>query len=139
MLKFLTIFFLLCLISCSDDEKTVNSEIILDYSKITPACFKEQPSSPLIGVGSQTTTFDGSTWNDPHVLKVGEQYIMYASSGLYTGGDPGTLVRLLHDLLWRFTSNMVLVRGSHPGSLTCFCGSLSSLQAVVLLHTGPLL
>jgi predicted GH43/DUF377 family glycosyl hydrolase len=48
-----------------------------DYSKLTPTCFASSPSNPVLTGGS---LFSGSTWNDPSVINVGNQYVMYASS-----------------------------------------------------------
>ena len=55
-----------------------------DFSKLKPDCFTPQSTTPVIGPDGQLLT--GATWGDPTVLKVGEQFIMYAASALYT--DP---------------------------------------------------
>ena len=73
--------------SCAKEEES--SELTTspaDYSKLTADCFAPYATTPLIGPGNQFFTVDNgnnkraSTWGDPHVLKVGEQFIMYASS-----------------------------------------------------------
>lgn len=48
-----------------------------------PGCYTLN-SLPQIKSGDY---FTGSNWNDPNVLKVGNQYIMYASSGDFLSGD----------------------------------------------------
>jgi hypothetical protein len=50
-----------------------------DFTKLNPSCYIPYSSSPLI----QNNSFiSGSHWNDPHVLKVGNQFVMYASADL---------------------------------------------------------
>jgi len=63
------------------EKPEVNSKA--DFSKLTPGCFVAR-QSPVIKIGD---LFSGSTWNDPHVLKVGDQYVMYASSDVNFNGD----------------------------------------------------
>jgi predicted GH43/DUF377 family glycosyl hydrolase len=48
-----------------------------NLSKLTPSCFHASSSTPVL-TGSSLLT--GADWNDPSVLKVGNQYVMYASS-----------------------------------------------------------
>ena len=48
-----------------------------DFSKVVPACFAASLSNPILTRGS---LLSGSDWNDPSVIKVGSQYVMYASS-----------------------------------------------------------
>lgn len=48
-----------------------------DFSKLTPSCFVPEASNPILGMGDLIA---GANWNDPHVLKVGNQFIMYASA-----------------------------------------------------------
>jgi len=50
----------------------------IDASLITPACF-QGGTTPELQIG---TGFANADWNDPHVLKVGAQYWMYASSNM---------------------------------------------------------
>lgn len=53
----------------------------LNYS---PTCFSPSSSNPVLTGGS---LFAGSAWNDPTVLKVGSQYVMYASSDISFNHD----------------------------------------------------
>jgi len=48
-----------------------------NFSKLTPSCFAASAFNPILTRDSQ---FIGSDWNDPSVIKVGNQYVMYASS-----------------------------------------------------------
>ena len=48
-----------------------------DFTKLNPACFHASSSNPILGANSQ---FSGADWNDPSVIKVGNQYVMYATS-----------------------------------------------------------
>jgi hypothetical protein len=65
----------------------------LDLSKLSASCFQGGTKPEL----SLDTPFSGADWNDPHVLKVGEQYWMYASSN--HGISSATPVQI-----YRFTS-----------------------------------
>jgi hypothetical protein len=69
----------------------------LDASKIASACF-QGGTSPDLQIGSG---FANADWNDPHVLKVGGQYWMYASSnlGFPPAGPASSPVQI-----YRFTS-----------------------------------
>ena len=68
----------------------------LDASKITPACF-QGGTTPELQIGSG---FANADWNDPHVLKVGGEYWMYASSNLGLSVPAPNPVQI-----YRFTSN----------------------------------
>ncbi len=48
-----------------------------DLTKLQPECFKMVVSNPIL---SKDALFRGATWNDPHVIKVRSQFVMYASS-----------------------------------------------------------
>jgi len=50
-----------------------------DFTKLKPSCFIQDPANPLITMGS---FFAGSNWNDPHVIKVGSQFVMYTSADI---------------------------------------------------------
>jgi hypothetical protein len=65
-----------------------------DASKITPACF-QGGTAPQLQIGSG---FANADWNDPHVLKVGSQYWMYASSNMGLSQPPSPVQ------IYRFTS-----------------------------------
>src|SRR5215471_13789267 len=69
----------------------------VDASKISPACF-QGGMTPELQIGSG---FANADWNDPHVLKVGAQYWMYASSnmGFPPAGPASSPVQI-----YRFTS-----------------------------------
>lgn len=66
----------------------------LDASKITPGCF-QGGTTPELQIGSG---FPNADWNDPHVIKVGGQYWMYASSNLGLAAPPSPVQ------IYRFTS-----------------------------------
>jgi predicted GH43/DUF377 family glycosyl hydrolase len=54
----------------------------LDLGKLTPSCF-HGGASPILHYDTSTTAqslFAGATWNDPSVIKVDDQFWMYASS-----------------------------------------------------------
>ena len=69
----------------------------LDPSKIAAACF-QGGTSPELQIG---TAFANADWNDPHVLKVGSEYWMFASSnlGFPPAGPASSPVQI-----YRFTS-----------------------------------
>lgn len=48
-----------------------------DPNKLTPDCFASADAPPQLTKGS---LFEGADWNDPSVLKVGTDYVMYASA-----------------------------------------------------------
>jgi hypothetical protein len=54
-----------------------NSNLAADFSKLKPSCFIPDSLSPFFKMGS---FFSGSNFNDPHVIKVGNQFVMYASA-----------------------------------------------------------
>jgi hypothetical protein len=86
------------LASCSGGGSSDGGPILgpaLDASKITPTCF-QGGTTPELQIGSG---FAGADWNDPHVLKVGGQYWMYASSNLGFAPTPPSPVQI-----YRFTS-----------------------------------
>lgn len=55
-----------------------------DFSKLTPSCFAPEASLPILSKGS---LFAGATWNDPHIIKEGNFYVMYASADTNFNGD----------------------------------------------------
>jgi sucrose-6-phosphate hydrolase SacC (GH32 family) len=56
---------------------STNPGTLPDFSKFTPTCFAAYASNPIL---TRDTLLAGSDWNDPSVIKVGNQYVMYASS-----------------------------------------------------------
>lgn len=68
----------------------------VDASRITPGCF-QGGTAPEVQIGSG---FPGADWNDPHVLKVGAEYWMYASSNMGFAPAPPSPVQI-----YRFTSS----------------------------------
>lgn len=79
-LIFLTLFFVIN--SCGKKAETVLtsetvSPTVPDFSKLTPACFAISSSNPIL---TRDTLLTGSDWNDPSVLKIGNEYVMYAST-----------------------------------------------------------
>ena len=61
----------------SSGQNTTATGTTPDFSKLTPACFTTSASNPILTRGS---LLSGSDWNDPSVIKVGSQYVMYSSS-----------------------------------------------------------
>ena len=72
------------------DSKTIDAPMVdarlPDVSKLKASCFALEGSNPVLERGEQ---FAGSTWGDPHVIKVGAQYIMYATSDHDFDGNIG--------------------------------------------------
>jgi predicted GH43/DUF377 family glycosyl hydrolase len=50
---------------------------VADFAKLKPSCFVPVQSNPIIALNG---FFAGAEWNDPHVIKVGNQFVMYASA-----------------------------------------------------------
>ena len=84
------------LAACSGGGSGGDTAVTADASRITPACF-QGGTSPQIKIGDG---FSGADWNDPHALKVGAQYWMYASSNL---GFPPAAPSPVQ--IYRFTSS----------------------------------
>jgi len=82
--------------SCSNGGSGTSPGQTVDASKISSACFQDG-TAPELQIGSG---FPGADWNDPHVLKVGAQYWMYASSNLGLSVPAPNPVQI-----YRFTSN----------------------------------
>ena len=85
----LSSFLLLIFCSCGAvKEETTETAVdnSPDFSKLKPDCFSPYATTPIIGPGNDFFTVDNgnnkraSTWGDPTVLKVNEQFIMYAST-----------------------------------------------------------
>lgn len=75
------------LLSCQKKDSSADISAP-DFSKLQPSCFEPYSPTPIIGPVNEY--FTGSTWGDPTVLKVDEQFIMYSSSSIYTNpSDPG--------------------------------------------------
>jgi predicted GH43/DUF377 family glycosyl hydrolase len=72
------------------DSKTIDAPTVdarlPDVSKLKASCFALESTNPVLERGEQ---FAGSTWGDPHVIKVGAQYIMYATSDHDFDGNIG--------------------------------------------------
>ena len=69
--------------ACTPAQKINADAVVLpeipDFTKLTPTCFIPDGSTPIIGMGD---LIPGANWNDPHVLKVGNEFIMYASADI---------------------------------------------------------
>jgi len=50
-----------------------------DFTKLKSTCFAASASNPIMTRGTPSTSFQAD-WNDPSVIKVGNQFVMYASS-----------------------------------------------------------
>ncbi len=61
----------------SDPGLPAQPAVVPDFTKLTPSCFTVDSASPYLPAGS---FFTGSEWNDPHVIKVGTDFVMYASA-----------------------------------------------------------
>ena len=61
------------MVSCGGSS---SSDGAIDTSRITPSNFSGG-TAPVLSLSSPVTNW---TWNDPHVIKVGEKYVMYASA-----------------------------------------------------------
>ena len=66
-----------CSGSSGSSSQDATASATPDFSRLTPACFSASASNPILTRGS---LLSGSDWNDPSVIKVGSQYVMYASS-----------------------------------------------------------
>jgi hypothetical protein len=77
----------------------------LDASKLTPACF-QGGITPELQISSG---FANADWNDPHVLKVGGEYWMYASSNLGLSVPAPNPVQI-----YRFTSTEAATWSLNP-------------------------
>jgi len=75
----ITLLFLASIIGvgCSGGSGSAALVTAPDFSKLTASCFSPYVSNPILTGNSQ---FAGADWNDPSVIKVGSQYVMYASS-----------------------------------------------------------
>ncbi len=76
MLRSLLTLFLFTLLASSTAIAAGGSGTGPDLSKLKPSCFSAS-ANPVLKSGD---LFSGATWNDPSVLKVGAQYVMYASA-----------------------------------------------------------
>jgi predicted GH43/DUF377 family glycosyl hydrolase len=66
--------------SSSTNTENDNNTLV----KITPTCFQAYSNEPILKSGD---LFANSTWNDPSILYVNNQYVMYASSDINFNGD----------------------------------------------------
>jgi hypothetical protein len=82
--------------SCGNGGSGTGPGQTVDASKISSACF-QGGAAPELQLGDG---FAGADWNDPHVLKVGTQFWMYASSNLGFPPTPASPVQI-----YRFTSS----------------------------------
>ncbi|HNX59542.1 MAG TPA: hypothetical protein PKK43_10615, partial [Spirochaetota bacterium] len=65
------------IVSCNGSSGgSSTSDGKIDTSRITPSNFNGG-TAPILSLSSPVTNW---TWNDPHVIKVGEKYVMYASA-----------------------------------------------------------
>jgi predicted GH43/DUF377 family glycosyl hydrolase len=77
-----------------------------DYAKLKPECFVPYSATPIIGRGNAFFTVDldndlrDATWSDPTVLKIDDEFIMYATS--LPNDRPDDTIE--HIAVYRFTS-----------------------------------
>jgi sucrose-6-phosphate hydrolase SacC (GH32 family) len=79
VLIILSILALLIGTGCSGGSGSVALGTEPDFSKLTPTCFIPNASNPILTRGAPATIF-AADWNDPSVIRVGNLYVMYASS-----------------------------------------------------------
>lgn len=77
----ISIFLLLTLFSACSKKSESGGAIVPPaaphFENLTPTCFNTSQATPILTRDQLVT---GSDWNDPSVLKVNGQYVMYASS-----------------------------------------------------------
>lgn len=79
---------------------------------ISPSCFQPSPSNPILKNGDH---FKGSGWNDPSVLYVNGQFIMYASAGT-EGGDVNVYRLVSNDgVKWSMSPQTPVLAKSESG------------------------
>jgi predicted GH43/DUF377 family glycosyl hydrolase len=85
----------------------------IDLSKLTPECFVPHPRNPIIPWSSH---FEGSTWNDPSVLYVDGQFVMYLSSDVSFNHDI-EIHRLISDdgITWTHSPSRAVFSRSASG------------------------
>ncbi len=77
ILNFISYFLFSCTNSSTATPPTTPASA--DYTKIAPSCFVANSALPVMNLNFG---FSGATWNDLHVMKVGNEWIMYASSSI---------------------------------------------------------
>lgn len=87
----------LILISCAqpEEESNLTSGSNPNFANLSHTCFNEVSSNAIVSSGD---FFTSSHWNDPHVLRENNQYIIYASS-------PQNYPTTNDVSIFRFTSN----------------------------------
>lgn len=79
--SFITLSLIFVIAACKHANKTAATPPPVtsspDFSKLLPSCFQASASNPILTRDSLLT---GSDWNDPSVLKIGNQYVMYATT-----------------------------------------------------------
>lgn len=78
-----TIFILIASCSKSSDNTPLSGgNSNPDFSKLIPSCYTSYSNSSIITTGdfSVPLGLTKTTWNDPHVIKAGNEFWMYASS-----------------------------------------------------------
>ncbi len=84
-MKFIILFIIsmILTLACNKSSKSSSSGTTsVDFTKLKPDCYQAYSSSSIITTGdfSGAIGVTKTTWNDPHVLKVGANFWMYASS-----------------------------------------------------------
>lgn len=75
---------ILLLFGCSEKQSSADAGRSPNFLNLNQSCFVADVSSPILERGD---LFVGSTWNDPHVIKVGNTFIMYASADVNFDGN----------------------------------------------------
>jgi predicted GH43/DUF377 family glycosyl hydrolase len=89
-----------------------NSPVVagIDYNKISPDCYVTDAANPILEKGDLLTN---ATWNDPHVMKVGSQYLMYASADNNFDQDVGIYRLISNDgKSWSLSPNTPVLEKS---------------------------
>jgi predicted GH43/DUF377 family glycosyl hydrolase len=104
----------------TDGPKGDVTGLAADFSKYSPSCFVADSGNPIISMGS---FFTGSNWNDPHVLKIGNQFVMYASADVNFGQNIKIYRLVSTDAKnWSLSpSTAVFERSSNPAAWDSSC------------------
>lgn len=73
----IVLFYVNCSSSQATDPKNNGLATGPDFSKLKPNCFVLEATNPVLKKGDLVIN---ATWSDPHVLKVGDQFVMYISA-----------------------------------------------------------
>jgi beta-xylosidase len=93
-----------------------NVTVTPNLSKLTPTCFAASASNPVMTRGTPATSFQAD-WNDPSVIKVGNQYVMYATSDNALDFNIGVYRLVSSDgLSWALSQSTPVLQAGAAGS-----------------------